>query len=108
MNNDDKCSASLKPIATADRPTMIGSWTGECPECGMRVERGYGRRVPVHEPTRNGGRPDERLRHDQVRAADVVQDHDHTRTPALGHPRESAAHAPSQGVASVSPSGHPP
>ena len=108
MNNDDKCSGSLKLIATADRPATIGSWTGECPQCGTRVELGYAGRVPVHEPPRNGGRPDERLRHVQVGVADVVHDHDHTRTLALGHPRQSAAQAPSHGLASVSTGEHPP
>jgi hypothetical protein len=107
MDNDDKCSGSLKLIATADRPATIGSWTGECPQCGTRVEFGYAGRVPVHEPPRNGGRPDERLRHVQVRVPDVVHDHD-TRTPALGHPREPAVRTSSQGPASVSTGGHPP
>jgi hypothetical protein len=107
MNIDDKCPGSLKLIATAKCPATIGSRTGECPECGTREELGYAGHMPVHEPPRNGGRADERLRHDQVRATDVVHDHD-TRTPVLGRPREFAAHAPTQGLTSVSTSGHPP
>jgi hypothetical protein len=72
MNDETNCSGSLKLIATAERPTVIGSWTGGCPECGKRVELGYAGRVPVHEPPRIGGRSGERLRHVQVRDTNVV------------------------------------
>jgi hypothetical protein len=74
MNDDRNCSGSLKLIATAERPTVNGTWQGECPVCGTGVELGYAGRVPVHEPPRNGGQTDERPRHVQVRTADVAHD----------------------------------
>jgi hypothetical protein len=72
MNDVCNRSESLKLITTAERSTLNGTWQGECPECGTRVELGFARTVPVHEPPRNGGRIEERLRHVQVRAADVI------------------------------------
>jgi hypothetical protein len=75
MNSDSICSGSLKLIVAANCTTLRDSWTGECPTCGEPVELGYAGPVPVHEPPRNGGRIEERLRHDEVASTEVAVEH---------------------------------
>ena len=106
MNSEVNRSGSLKLNAAAEQATINGTWTGECPAGGERVEFGSTGWVSVHEPPRTGGRPDERLHHGQARATNQGIDRGlFTQTIGLGYGARLAVPA---NLDAASAAAHPP